>query len=423
MTDRIAQRLKSSGVHAWEISDETTRGREYYFIRHRLDQNRIKDVRHIKLTVYETTDGGETIGSASAEVHLGADDAQIDRIIKDLSYRAGLVKNPYFKLNPPVVSRIEGEAPDLDGICGAFLTVFSQIPETPGEDVNSYEIFVRDVRRRYLNSNGTDVVLRYPTSMAEVIVNARSGGHEIELYRNISSGECDKKRISDTVAEAMRLGSDRLRAQPSSFSGSVPVVFSSAEARGIYEYFLDRLTPDMIFRRFSDWSLGEQICPDAVGDRVTVRTLAFLPGSSSNFAFDDQGAPVRDELLMEAGVPRFITGGRMFSYLMGIEGSFKPTNVVFEGGSKSRDEIMSGAFLEAVEFSDFQVDPITGDVFGEIRLGYMHDGKGGVTPVTGGSVSGSMNDFLKNMTMSVETISDDDMVFPRYTRFEGVTVA
>ena len=44
MLEMIVKLLKESGVHAWELTDEKTEGWEFYFIRHALDQNRLKRV-------------------------------------------------------------------------------------------------------------------------------------------------------------------------------------------------------------------------------------------------------------------------------------------------------------------------------------------------------------------------------------------
>ena len=52
MIDRIISLLKTSGVTAWELSDVVTHGWEFYFIRHELDQNRVKNVETITLKVY-----------------------------------------------------------------------------------------------------------------------------------------------------------------------------------------------------------------------------------------------------------------------------------------------------------------------------------------------------------------------------------
>jgi PmbA protein len=64
---------------------------------------------------------------------------------------------------------------------------------------------------------------------------------------------------------------------------------------------------------------------------------------------------------------------------------------------------------------------MTGDIFGEIRLGYLHDGDK-VTPVSGGSVSGSMRDFVKQMYLSRESVQYNNMKIPAVTLLKNVTV-
>ena len=92
-----------------------------------------------------------------------------------------------------------------------------------------------------------------------------------------------------------------------------------------------------------------------------------------------------------------------------------------EGGTASAAEIRLGDYLEIVEFSDFQVDPVTGDIAGEIRLGYLHQGDRTIS-VSGGSVSGSMSDLVKTMIFSAESRQYDSMRIPAVTRLNGATV-
>ena len=424
MTDRIVSILKEAGVHAFEVTENEISGWEFYFIRHALDQNRAKKVRHTYIKVFETTDGGKTLGSASAEAPEGSTDEELEKLVSDLKYRASLVKNEYYTLNPPVSAPASPETHiDVSAIAADFIRTMKSLPETENEDVNSYEIFVRDVRRRLVTSTGIDVTERYPSSMIEAVLNARRDGHEIELYRSYDSGTCDAEGLRRDLIKTMEQGRDRLASVPTPALGKTAVIFSTDDAREIYNYFLDRLDPALIYRHFSDWEIGKPVSDGITGDRMTVKTARFLPNSSRNFTYDSEGAPIRDMILMEDSVPVAFTGGRMFSSFMGLENTFSPTNAVFSGGTKTEEEIRTGAYLEAVAFSDFQVDSITGDIFGELRLGYLHDGNGNVTPVSGGSISGSMSDFIKNMSMSEESVRYNDMEIPRLTRFEDVTFA
>jgi len=54
----------------------------------------------------------------------------------------------------------------------------------------------------------------------------------------------------------------------------------------------------------------------------------------------------------------------------------------------SLEEMHAVPYIEPVMFSDFRLDSMTGDFGAEVRLAYYFDGKN-VTPVTGGSISGS----------------------------------
>ena len=421
MLETIIELLKQSGVHAWELNDVQTRGWEFYFIRHALDQHRAKNVEHIQIKVYQLLEDGKSMGSASAELPPTATVEEAGKLIGDLAYRATLVKNRPYPLNPPRAGQPMDEAVDPAAIAGDFIRAMRSLPETEGEDVNSYEIFVSDKVRRFRNSEGVDLTERYPDSMIEVVVNARRDGHEIELYRNFTSGSCDSEALKRDLGKAMAYGRDRLQTRPTPNLGTADVLFSGADACSIYEFFVERCNAAMVVRGLSDWAVGTPIAQDIRGDKVNVYARRTLPNSSRNRGFDAEGAPIRDTALLEESVPKEILGGRMFASYMGLENSFNPTNIEVSGGTKTEEELRRGPYLEAVEFSDFQVDAMTGDIFGEIRLAYWHDGET-VTPVSGGSVSGSMLDFVKDLAMSVEQVQYDSMRIPALTLLKNVTV-
>ena len=83
MLDQLLDILRSSGLYAWEVSDEKTEGWEFYFIRHALDQNRAKAVEHITVKVYQRI-GEEEIGAASAELPPTATAAEAKKLWKQL---------------------------------------------------------------------------------------------------------------------------------------------------------------------------------------------------------------------------------------------------------------------------------------------------------------------------------------------------
>ena len=423
MLEQLFEILRASGVYAWEVSDEKTEGWEFYFIRHALDQNRAKAVEHITVKVYQRI-GDEQIGAAAAELPPTATAAEAKKLVDSLAYQATLAPNRAYTLNPRTDAHTapRAETPvDVSAMAKDYITTMASVPETASEDLNSYEIFTAAVTRRFVNSEGVDVTETYPSSMLEAVVNARNEGHEIELYRMYKSGSCDAAGLRRDLARTMAYGRDRLHTVPTPPLGTADVVFSTDDARQIYNYFIDRMNPAMVVRRMSDWELGKPIADDVRGDRVTLEALRTLPNSSRNRAFDAEGAPIRDAVILRAGVPEHYLGGRMFSCYMGLTDSFIPGNFAVSGGTKSEKELRQGKYLEVVEFSDFQVDAMTGDIFGEIRLAYWHDGET-VTPVSGGSISGDMHDFVREMYLSAETVQFDNFRIPAVTKLCGVTV-
>lgn len=481
MNEMLLELLRTRATDGWEVTDVETCGWEFYFIGHRLDQSRTRDTRHTQVHVYKKSEDGAFLGRAEGEIAPTATPEEARDMVEKLLFQASLVKNPYYELVKPAVSltnvakgeadgerlslanvakaeadgerlslanvakaEAEGETLSLANVAKAeadgetlslakeevpapakiaadFLQVMRHLPETKTEDINSYEIFVSRKKLHFLNSEGVDVSTEFPSSMLEVVVNARKDGEEIELYRNYTSGSCGAKELSEDLSKTLAMGRDRLLAEPTPVFGEYAVVFSTDAALSLYEYFIRRLSTGMIYQQVSDWTCGLDVMPKTEGDRFTVRSVLRLPNSSANADFDGEGSPIRALTFLEKGVVRANYGPRQFSWYLGQKDSFLPGNFVVEGGTKSALELRKGTFLEVVEFSDFQVDPLSGDIAGEIRLGYLFE-EGRLRIVSGGSVSGNMREAMKEMWASREERQYDNCRIPAVTRVEHLTV-
>ncbi len=232
MLNHIEEQIKALGCTAWELREETTKAWEFYFIRHELDQNRITEVRTFPVTLYRPLEG-ELLGSASGEIAPTDSDSEIKKKLADIYYQASLVKNPGYKLNDKPVASPALKDVDTAAIAKDFITAMAKVHETETEFVNSYEIFVREITRHYINSNGVEYTVRYPSSMIEVIVNARKADHEIELYRMFESGTCDAQKLCRDVEKALRYGKDRRLTEPTPALNKYDVLLSTDDARQV----------------------------------------------------------------------------------------------------------------------------------------------------------------------------------------------
>ena len=420
MLKRIEAQIKALGCGVWELREESTRAWEFYFIRHALDQNRVSELNTIFVTLYRPMEDG-MLGSASGEIFPTASEAEIQKALSDIYFQASLVKNPSYRLNDkPLVSPALQEV-DSAAIAKDFISTMSQLRETETEDVNSYEIFIREITRHYRNSNGVDYTVRYPSSMIEVVVNARKGDHEIELYRSFQSGSCDVEKLRCDTEKALQYGKDRLVTEPTPMLNQFDVLFSTGDARSIYRYFAAKTMVDLIFQKVSDWTPGKPVAESVQGDRITLQAVSTLKNSSASYPIDEEGAVIRDRTLIRDGVVEALWGHRRFSQYLGLEDCSMVKNFVVKGGAHSEAELRQGDYLEVVEFSDFQVDPISGDIAGEIRLGYLHQ-NGQVRVVSGGSVSGQMAAAIPTMEFSSETEQYDTAVIPRVTKLKNLKI-
>ena len=420
MLNRIEEKLKALGCTVWALNEQTVKAWEFYFIRHALDQNRITEVKTYRVTLYRPLEDG-MLGSASGEIFATASEAEIEKTLSEIYEQASMVKNPAYRLNDKPVEAPALQEVNVEAIAEDFISAMSKVQETETEFVNSYEIFVKEITRHYRNSNGVEYTVRYPSSMIEVVVNARKGDHEIELYRMYDSGTCDADKLCRDVEKTLRYGKDRLVTEPTPKLNEFDVLFSTDDAVQIYRYFAIKTNTSLLFRHLSDWTVGKNVAENATGDRVTVKAVSSLHNSSKDYPIDEEGAAIQDRVLIRSGVVENLWGPRQYSQYLGVENGSMVQNFVVEGGARSEAEVRQGDYLEVVEFSDFEVDPFGGNIAGEIRLGYLHQ-NGTVKIVSGGSVTGQMAQAVPTMEFSSETEQYDTCVIPRVTRLKDLKI-
>ena len=422
MLELLKEKLSALPDAAYELTETKENRWEFYFIGHKLDQNRTVRTLNTELKLYKKSDDGQFLGNASAVIAPTATEDEIDETIEKLLFEASLVKNPFYTLTDKPVTVPEKKDPvDIRAIAENCLKALSEVPENDITRINSYEIFVSEITRTTLNSNGVTYTCTYPATEMEVVVNAKKEGHEIELHRIYNSGTCDAEKLKKDISRVMQFGEDRLKAKPTPKLGSAAVLFSTSDSADIYDYFVDRMHADYVVRKISDVKIGEPVADFEEADKPSIELVSELPNSSKNYPVDLEGNEIYDRYLIRDGIAENYCGSRQFSQYLGLEKSSSVTNYRVSGGSASEEELRSGDYLEVVEFSDFQVDGMGGDIAGEIRLGYWHH-DGEVMIVTGGSVSGSMQDAAKNMRFSKETTQYNCKEVPAVTLLPGLRI-
>ena len=422
MMEQLLTLLKQSKASGYQVTKTKTISHEFFFVKHELDMNRSKEVTHYHVNVYVTGEDNQYLGDASFEVMANSSVEEMQKLIDKGIYSASFVKNQYYELLDTCEPNTHTTVTNPMEVAKDFVEVMQSIPETEQTYINSYEIFVNENEKRIVNSKGVDVTYSYLDSMLEVVVNAKQGDTEIELYRNYRSGSCDKALIREELMKTMHIGLDKCIAKDTQPLQGVDVVFTGSNATRLFRYYTELTSASMKYQQMSMCEVDQPITTEEIkGDKVTLRGVSYLENSSKNFPYDNDGALIKDCVLIDQHVTKRFWGSRRFSQYLQLENSNSLYNFVVDGGKQSKNDMLQLPYLELVEFSDFQVDSMTGDFAGEIRLAYYHT-EDGVQSFSGGSIAGNMQQAQTEMWMSSEQKQYDNFLIPEVVRIQNVSI-
>lgn len=418
------------GIHGWKINEKIVESKELFFIKKELDMNRAKNVHHINLTVYKDfeEDGKKYRGSSTTAIHPTMNEEEIKIAIRDAIYAAGFVKNKYYPLVEPVVEEQEivenrFKKDSMSNWIPKLTEEIFRADRYENGGINSAELFLDKVNVRILNSQGVNVAYETYRGELEFITNWKEEGEEVELYEDILFSDYDEKLIVNSVDEMLKISRDKAIAKPTPVLKDIPVILSGIAVKELFNYYYDKAAAASIYEETSTAKLNENIQGDEVkGDKVNIILDPNLDNSTASLPYDEEGLRLSKVSLYEDGILRRYWGNTKFSHYLDIKPTGNIRNIIVEGGSKTQEEIKEGAYLELKVFSDFQMDTLTGDFAGEIRLGWYNDGEK-IVAVTGGSISGNINEVHKEMFLSKELQKINNFSGPRAIKLLNVNIA
>lgn len=422
MLDRILNALKKNNIGHYLINEVTTESVELFFIRRRLDIRREKNVHDYSLTVYRDfeKDDKKMRGSSAIGIYNGMTEEEIEEAVKEAYYAASFVCNLYYELPKggkeafiPSASRLSS-LPLADS---AMLMTEALFAEDKEEEVylNSAEMFLEKSVIHVLNSEGVDICYDKYTAKGEFVAQCPSPA-DVETYQSFHYTEPDTEALKEKVKYTLETTKARAVAATAPKSGEYKIIISGNFVSTIFDYYLDRSSASLIYPGYSNYTKGCKVQGESVaGDLLTMELIASEPYSA-------EGIKLIDRPLITAGELETIHGNSRFSYYLNTEPTGIYSQIRVEGGSKSFEEMKSGKYLHVVNFSDFQMDSFSGHFGGEIRLAFLCDGET-VTPVTGGSINGSILEAQGNLTLSKELQKEKGYVGPFAIAFEKVNVA
>lgn len=422
MIGQIKEVLQRLGIDTYLIEEQKKISVELFFIRHTLDMNRKKDVANYSVTVYRDFEKNDKSmrGFSIANIHVSMTGEEIEEVIKDAYYAASFVANPYYPLPKgtkeqmvQIPSALSDEALedhtqklvqamfcyDTDAICF----------------VNSAEIFLYYTECHMISSEGTDVSYGKYSVEGEFVAQCTKP-QDVETYKSFYYDDLEIALLSELVKETLEMTKARSEAQVQPKQGSYPVILAGEYVKTLMSYYLDCAGANMIYPKYSSFKVGENVQGECVeGDVLNIVAKADVP-------YSNEGIPMIDRPLIQNGVLQFIHGPSRFAHYLEVEPTGYYTSIELPEGKVTLDALKQGEYLYIVNFSDFQMDALTGYFGGEIRLAFYSDGEK-VIPVTGGSISGSIESIKDKLVFSKETDKELGYKGPKAVRFIGATIA
>ena len=436
------------GVADWLLVELRKSGSEIYLIGDQTDISRAVESLNYTLLVYvdSETSGQQSRGEARVTLHPTMSEEEVARAVDRAIFAASRSRNPWYGLPegaPPLVALppggFEGRSPASwaaelrDAILDAA-DPSKGLAERPGAmkgalasapRLNSLELFLTKRETRILSSRGVDVGFSSHEGYIEYVVEAEGEAGEVELFDDLRFSEPDFDRIGGEIEGALALVGERAHALPLPALADLPLILGGKEAASVLAWFFDNADAGRMWLGSSPFALGASVHGDSARageyDPIELAAEAILRGHPASAPFDEEGVPLARHPLVQGGELRGLAGSsRYSSYLkLPVVGGYRLFSV--GAGSLGLDAMRARPHLEVARFSDFNVDPDSGDFGGEIRLGWHFDGKRRV-PISGGSVTGSLFENRGRLRMSSEIGLAGSMLGPRNILLPAVSI-
>jgi PmbA protein len=280
-----------------------------------------------------------------------------------------------------------------------------------------------------VNSRGIDAQQETTDIHVEYVLHSQRDGREVETFT-----EMDRRRVADfdfenEMEQMRRRTLDQFEAsQPPAWQGPVVLqgevlaVFIAGDplTGGVFQSLGSAASK---YTRRSSWEIGKTVFRGEVkGDPLTVWANRSIPFGIESSCFDNEGIPAqRVELIRDNTLVTFTASQRYADYLdLPATGAFG--GVELPPGRIETSALREDPYVEIIQFSWFNPDPITGDFATEIRLGYLV--KNGVRkPFRGGQLVGNFFDALADVRWSAETGFYGNYLGPHTARFNDLKIA
>ena len=422
--NRYVKLLEQSKVDNFIITDRKTESVELFFIKKKLDMRRMTNIENVNIAVFcdMEKEGKKTRGRADIIVSPSMKDEEILAKIEGAKYSAKFAQNKFFefpaiKEEPKVLVDSNLNGMPLEAIADRFVDALYKADNDENAFVNSFELFCTESNVEIIAFGGVKNSYVKRSVSGEFIAQCKEP-QDVETYQDFSYDTLELDGLTQLVGDTLKITKDRAVATKMPKTGNYDIVISDGYIPELFNgFYLQRANAAPIYAGYSNYKVGENIQgEDVVGDKINIVYGVSVP-------FNDEGIKMEERPCIEDGVVKNIHGNMRFSSYLGIPQVGMYRKAVLPAGKTKMSELLNRPCLHIVNFSDFQMDYFDGHFKGEMRLAYYYDGKGNVTPLTGGSINGSVFEAQKDLLFSSETQELFNYKGPKAVLLKNVPVA
>ena len=436
MLTKIVDRLNRRGnLAGWTVRHVQTRGAQIYAVPQGIEAQRDVDGERYLIDVLRNNtaaDGSPGVGSGDVSLLPGDD---IEQAIDQATLVAGLVVNPvHGQPGPAPLPDVPLSDSDLrKDVSAVTLDMMERMRAAAAKHssvrLTAAECFGEIQHTHLVNSLGIDAEQQSTQVDLEFVLIGRVGEREAETFTAIRRRRASDMDVEAVIQERAQHTIDTLKTRKS-VTWQGPVVLRNEALTTFLAG--DNLNGSVIqtlasaaskYAGISPWELGKPVFRGEVpGDPLTVWANRCLPYGAGSNRFDAEGLGAqRVQIIQENMLTAFTASQRYADYLeIPATGAFG--NIELPSGKTSAADLLAEPYVEIVQFSWFNPDPITGDFATEIRFGYMVE-NGVRKPFKGGQLVGNYMDALANVNWSEETGFFGGYQGPTTARFNELRIA
>lgn len=426
--ERLFKVLRSrKDISDWKVNIVKTSSEELFYVQKKLETNRATDVEDISVTIYVDIDKNR--GSSTFTIYPYMDEEEINKKIDENVFAAKFALNPFFEIPSKQDVEIEESKSNLKD--RDFKDIIKDVKEAVFEADNyedgylsATEIFLYKIDTRIVNSKGIDVSYTSYKGNIETIPSWRKGGEEVELYKMIEFESFLKEDIYSQVKEVLDLSHARSEAVPlKEVKQGTKIILENEEVGQLFNFFASDLTYGRKFQRVNLNEIGDCVQGENItGDKLNLKVVPYYENAIGSRAVDSDGVVLKEVSLIEDGIAKNRYGDYRFGYYLGEKNpkGMVPVIVVSKG-NKSILEMEKEPYVRCVRFSGMQLDPFSGFIGGEVRLGFYFDGEKEI-PVTGFSISGNIHQLKGSLVYSSEEVTLPRYHGPKYIEIKGMKI-